>query len=132
MLARKQVLPSQELEIMKIVWRSGASTVRDVYEALLERRKIAYTTVMTMMKILETKGYLKKRRQDRAFIYRPAHPKNQVIGGMIREFIDRVFNGSAEPLLVHLVKSRRLHEKDLQQIVRMVGETERPDAHAKD
>ena len=107
---------------MKLVWQSGSATVRDVYEALLERRRIAYTTVMTMMKILETKGYLKKRRQDRAFIYSPTRPKNQVIGGMVREFIDRVFSGSAEPLLVHLVKSRRLRERDLQKIVRLVEE----------
>lgn len=111
---------------MKLVWQRDSATVRDVYEALLERRKIAYTTVMTMMKILETKGYLKKHRRDRAFMYRPTRPKNQVIGGMIREFIDRVFNGSAEPLLVHLVKSRRLGEKDLQKIVRMVEESEQP------
>jgi BlaI family penicillinase repressor len=76
-----------------------------------------------MMKILETKGYLKKRRQDRAFVYRPTHPKSQVIGGMIREFIDRVFNGSAKPLLVHLVKSQRIREKDLEKIVRMIEET---------
>ena len=108
---------------MKLVWQRGNATVRDVYEAFLEERKIAYTTVMTMMKILESKGYLKKRRQDRAFVYSPTHPKNQVIGGMIREFVNRVFNGSAEPLLVHLVKSRRLREKDLQKIVRMVEES---------
>jgi len=108
---------------MKLVWQRETATVRDVYEKLLEHRKIAYTTVMTMMKILETKGYLKKRRQDRAFVYRPAHPKNQVIGGMIREFIDRVFNGSAEPLLVHLVKSRRIREKDFEKVVRMIEET---------
>jgi BlaI family transcriptional regulator, penicillinase repressor len=124
MRPKNNTLTPQELEIMKLVWQRGAATVRDVYEVLLERRKIAYTTVMTMMKILETKGYLKKRRQDRAFIYRPAHPKNQIIGGMIREFIDRVFNGSAEPLLVHLVKSRHLSEKDLQKIARMVEESE--------
>ena len=124
MRPKHTTLTPQELEIMKLVWQRDTATVRDIYEALLERRKIAYTTVMTMMKILETKGYLKKRRQDRAFIYRPAHPKNQVIGGMIREFIDRVFNGSAEPLLVHLVKSRHLSEKDLQKIARMVEESE--------
>jgi predicted transcriptional regulator len=124
MRPKSNTLTPQELEIMKLVWQRGAATVRDVYEVLLERRKIAYTTVMTMMKILENKGYLKKRRQDRAFIYRPAHPKNQVIGGMIREFIDRVFNGSAEPLLVHLVKSRHLSERDLQKIARMVEESE--------
>ncbi|PYT80520.1 MAG: CopY family transcriptional regulator [Acidobacteria bacterium] len=123
MRPKHNTLTPQELEIMKLVWQRGAATVRDVYEVLLERRKIAYTTVMTMMKILETKGYLKKRRQDRAFLYRPAHPKNQIIGGMIREFIDRVFNGSAEPLLVHLVKSRQLREKDLENIVRMVEES---------
>lgn len=107
---------------MKLVWQRDTATVRDIYEALLEHRKIAYTTVMTMMKILETKGYLKKRRQDRAFVYRPAHPKNQVIGGMLREFMDRVFNGSAEPLLVHLVKTRHIREKELQIIKRMLGE----------
>ena len=123
MRPRHATLTPQELEIMKLVWERDSATVRDVYEALLERRKIAYTTVMTMMKILETKGYLKKRRQDRAFVYRPVHPKSQVIGGMIREFIDRVFNGSAEPLLVHLVKSRRIREKDLEKIVRMIEET---------
>ena len=107
---------------MKLVWRRGNATVRDVYEAFLKQRKIAYTTVMTMMKILESKGYLKKRRRDRAFVYSPTRPKNQVIGGMVREFIDRVFSGSAEPLLVHLVKSRRLRERDLQKIVRLVEE----------
>src|SRR6202021_3157181 len=111
MRPKHTTLTPQELEIMKLVWQRDSATVRDIYEALLQRRKIAYTTVMTMMKILETKGYLKKRRQDRAFIYRPAHPKNQVISGMLREFIDRVFNGSAEPPLAHSVQSRQIREK---------------------
>ena len=108
---------------MKLVWQLQDSTVRDIYEALLRRRKIAYTTVMTTMNTLETKGYLKKRKQERAFIYRPTRPRNQVIGGMIREFIDRVFNGSAEPLLVHLVKDRRIREQDLKKIARMIEES---------
>jgi BlaI family transcriptional regulator, penicillinase repressor len=124
MRPKHNILTPQELEIMKLVWQRDSATVRDIYEALLERRKIAYTTVMTMMKILETKGYLKKRRQDRAFLYRPARPKSQVIGGMIREFIDRVFNGSAEPLLVHLVKERQLTDKDLQRIMRIMQESQ--------
>ena len=106
---------------MKIVWRLEKATVRDVYEALLERRKIAYTTVMTMMKILEQKQYLKKTQDERAFVYRPTRPQKQVIRGMVREFVDRVFNGSAEPLLVHLVEDRRLTEKELREIQRMIG-----------
>jgi BlaI family transcriptional regulator, penicillinase repressor len=122
MRPKHTTLTPQELEIMKLVWERQTATVRDIYEALLQHRKIAYTTVMTMMKILETKGYLKKRRQDRAFVYRPTQPKNRVIGGMIREFIDRVFNGSAEPLLVQLVQERHIREKDLRKIVRMIEE----------
>ena len=108
---------------MKLVWQRDSATVRDVYEALLGRRKIAYTTVMTMMKILETKGYLKKRRQERAFVYRPAHPKEKVIGKMISEFMDRVFNGSAEPLLVHLVRGKHIRERDLEKVRKMLEES---------
>src|ERR1035441_5308309 len=97
MRRRSTTLTEQELEIMKIVWERDHSTVRDVYEALLERRKVAYTTVMTMMKILERKKYLKRTVADRAYVYRPAQPKGQVIGDMVRDFINRVFNGSAAP-----------------------------------
>jgi len=122
MQSRKPVLTIQELEIMKIVWRSGASTVRGVYEDLLERRKIAYTTVMTMMNILEQKGYLKKTQKDRAYVYQATRPQKQVIRGMVREFVDRVFNGSAEPLLLHLVEDRRLSESDLDEIRRLMRE----------
>ena len=110
-------LTGQELEIMKIVWERNRATVRDVYEALLERRKVAYTTVMTMMKILEQKKYLKKTMADRAYVYRPAQPKGQVIGDMVRDFINRVFNGSAEPLLVHLVQEHDLSPETIARAV---------------
>jgi len=104
---------------MKVVWERDSVTVRDVYEALLERRKVAYTTVMTMMKILEQKKYLKKDKSDRAYVYRPAEPKGQVIGAMVREFVNRVFNGSAEPLLAHLVNEHNLSPKELEEIARL-------------
>jgi BlaI family penicillinase repressor len=119
MRRRSTTLTEQELEIMKIVWERDHSTVRDVYEALLERRKVAYTTVMTMMKILEQKKYLKKTMTDRAHVYRPAQPKGQVIGDMVRDFINRVFNGSAEPLLVHLVREHDLSPEELEEIARL-------------
>ena len=125
MRPRTATLTEQELELMKIVWQKEPATVRDVYEALLERRKIAYTTVMTMMNILEQKGHLKKSAHDKAFVYRPAKPKSQVIRGMVREFVDRVFNGSAEPLVVHLLEERQLSEKELRDIVRSVQQKER-------
>jgi len=121
MRPKTPTLTEQELEIMKVIWERDRATVRDVYEALLERRKIAYTTVMTMMNILEQKKYLRKSAEDRAYIYRPAKPKKQVIKSMVREFVDRVFNGSAEPLLVHLIEDRKLSSKELDEITRMIG-----------
>ncbi|MGA2115399.1 MAG: BlaI/MecI/CopY family transcriptional regulator [Bryobacteraceae bacterium] len=119
MRPRSTTLTGQELEIMKIVWARDRVTVRDVYETLLERRKVAYTTVMTMMNILEHKKYLKKTQAERAYIYRPARPEGQVIGAMVRDFVDRVFNGSAEPLLVHLVEEHDLSAADLEEIARL-------------
>jgi BlaI family transcriptional regulator, penicillinase repressor len=119
MRRRSTTLTEQELEIMKIVWERESTTVRDVYETLLERRKVAYTTVMTMMKILEQKKYLKKTVTDRAYVYRPAQPKGQVIGDMVRDFINRVFNGSPEPLLVHLVEEHDLSPEELEEIARI-------------
>jgi len=104
---------------MKIVWQHDSSTVRDVYEALLEKRKIAYTTVMTMMKVLEQKKYLKKSQAERAYVYRPAQPQRQVVGAMVRDFVNRVFNGSASPLLVHLVEEHDLSREDLEEIAHL-------------
>lgn len=116
MRTAKSTLTGQELEIMKVIWKLGTPTVRQVYETLLERRKIAYTTVMTMMNILEQKGYLKKRHGDRAFVYTPSRPEKQVIRDMVREFVGRVFNGAAEPLLLHLVEDDQLTKEELDEI----------------
>src|SRR5271156_3372314 len=99
MRPKEGILTGQELEIMKVVWQLETATVRQVYEDLLKRRRIAYTTVMTLMNILEKKGHLTKRQDERAFVYVPAKPQRQVIGSMVQEFLHRVFNGSAEPLL---------------------------------
>jgi BlaI family penicillinase repressor len=119
MRPRSTTLTGQELEIMKIVWQREQVTVRDVYEALLEQRKVAYTTVMTMMKILEQKRYLRKTQADRAYVYTPTQPQKAVIGDMVRDFVNRVFNGSAEPLLVHLVEEHDLSPADLAEIARI-------------
>jgi predicted transcriptional regulator len=71
---------------------------------------------MTMMRILERKGHLKVSRADRAYVYRPARPRQRVVGEMVREFVDRVFGGAAEPLVQHLVRDRHLTEEDLREI----------------
>ena len=109
---------------MKVVWRLDKATVRDVYEALREKRAIAYTTVMTMMKVLEEKGYLKKTLVDRAHVYRPTRPRQQVVGAMVKDFVDRVFDGAAGHLLLHLAKDNRLTQKQRRIITQLLEEIE--------
>jgi BlaI family penicillinase repressor len=117
-------LTPQELAIMKAVWRKEETTVRDVYEALRESRPIAYTTVMTMMRILQEKGYLIKVAQERAHVYRPTRPRQQVIGAMLRDFVDRVFDGASDGLLVHLAKDNTLTPKQKRLLTRLLEEEE--------
>jgi BlaI family penicillinase repressor len=117
-------LTPQELAIMKVVWRLETATVRDVYEELRAKRSIAYTTVMTMMRILEEKGYLKKSAEDRAHVYAPSKPRQQVIGAMVRDFVDRVFDGASGALLVHLAKDNKLTAKQRQAIEKLMKDME--------
>ena len=116
-----RVLGLQELQIMNVVWDRGRVTVRDVYEALRERRQVAYTTVMTMMNILDQKGFLKRTPgEDRAFVYEPARSRQTVMREMVKDFIDRVFGGSANPLMLHLIENKHLTKKDLDELRRAI------------
>ena len=125
MKPKTPVLTDQELAIMKIVWQKDSVTVRDVYEELLTRRKIAYTTVMTMMGILEQKGHLKKSADERAYVYSPTQPQREVVGNMVHDFVKRVFNGSAKPLLVHLVENKTIGKEELDEISKLLNEKRR-------
>jgi len=115
-------LTPQELAIMKVVWRLETATVRDVYEALRKARPIAYTTVMTMMKVLEDKGYLQKTMVERAHVYKPTKPRSQVVGAMVRDFVDRVFDGASGSLLLHLAKDARLTDRQRKAVKRIIEE----------
>jgi len=122
---KKAVLTDQELEIMKIVWQHGTATVREVYEDLLKTRKIAYTTVMTMMGILEQKGRLTKNSRDRAYVYSPSEPQGEVVGNMVHDFVTRVFDGSAKPLLMHLVEKKKISQQELDEISKLLKKPRR-------
>ena len=117
-------LTPQELAIMKVVWRTDEATVRDVHQALSSKRPIAYTTVMTMMGVLEEKGFLKKTVGERAHVYRPAKPRHQVLGAMVRDFVDRVFDGASDALLVHLAKDNRLTAKQRRLVQQLIEESD--------
>ena len=117
-------LTPQELAIMKIVWRFDRATVRDVYEALREVRPVAYTTVMTMMRILEQKGHLTKTLADRAHVYRSTRPRQAVVGALVNEFLDRVFDGVPDRLLLHLAKGTKLTEAQRRGLRKLIDEVD--------
>ena len=120
----RQKLTPRELAIMDIVWNRGAATVRDVHDALSRRRKVAYTTVMTLMNILTTKGHLTQRRDERAYVYSPTRPRHQAVARLVSDFVDRVFSGSAQPLLLHLVKHEKLTAAERAELRRIIDELE--------
>jgi BlaI family transcriptional regulator, penicillinase repressor len=120
MRPKSDTLTGQELEIMKVIWPLGQATVREVYDQLRERRSIAYTTVQTMMNILETKGHLKREPGAKASVYAPVRPQQIVVRSMVREFVNRVFDGSARPLLVHLLKEKGLTEREKRELQKLL------------
>src|SRR5215510_2654721 len=120
MRPRKTELTDHELRIMKVIWERGNATVRDVYEELLKHRKIAYTTVMTVMGVLEQKGRLKKSASGRAYVYSPAQPQSEVVTSMVRDFVGRVFNGMAKPLLVSMLEDGKITEDELNELKKLL------------
>lgn len=112
----KTTLTDAELEIMQVVWDCGKATVRDVYETLNERRKVAYTTVLTMMKLLEHKGFLSRDESERTHVYKPRRPRQRVVTAMVDDFIERVFQGASRPLLMHLIEENDLSPEEIEQL----------------
>ena len=119
-----QPLTPQELAIMKVVWRLGSATVRDVHDVLRREHRddLAYTTVLTMMRILEQKGMLLKSQDgaSRGHRYTPARTQRQMMRVMVREFVDRVFDGAANSLVAHLVSDRKLSARDRAEIRKLI------------
>ena len=114
-------LTARELAIMRIVWDGNGATVRDVHTALAVERPVAYTTVMTLMRVLEAKGYLTRRRgDDRAYVYVPTHKRQQVLLAMVRDFVDRVFDGATQSLRLHLVQQETLDPREREELRRVI------------
>lgn len=107
----KNGLTRLELKIMQVIWRRGASTVTDVQNEL--EQPLAYTTVQTMLNILERKGKLERELQGRAFVYRAKVSEEKAVGQSVRDIIDRMFGGSSEELVMSLLKSRQIDAKRL-------------------
>ena len=107
----KNGLTRLELKIMQVIWRLGASTVCEVQSEL--EQPLAYTTVQTMLNILERKGKLERELQGRAYVYRAKVSEEKAVGQSVRDMIDRMFGGSSEELVMSLLKTRQIDAKRL-------------------
>lgn len=107
----KNGLTRLELKIMQVIWRRGASTVSDVQSEL--EPPLAYTTVQTMLNILERKGKLERQLEGRAYVYSAKVSEEKALGQSLRDVIDRMFGGSSEELVMSLLKSRQIDAKRL-------------------
>lgn len=100
--AGRDIPPPLELECLKALWSLGAANVKDVREALTERRNLAYTTVMTVLDRLVKKGVVDRRKEGRSFVYLPLTQRDELRRLAVQELVDSFFDGSREDLLAYL------------------------------
>lgn len=118
-------LSEAQLEIMNVVWDRGEVTVGEVWEALAQERDVARNTVQTMMVRLAEKGWLKHRAAGRAFLYRPAVPREATQKTMVQRLLDQAFAGSAEGLVMALLEQQALSRDEARRIREMIDEAAR-------
>lgn len=111
-----------ELQIMNVVWEKGKATVHDVKDVLGRGRKPAYSTILTMMRKLEAKGYLEHDVDDRTYVYHPTISQQAVRHGVLGDIVDHLFEGKPSLLLNSLVEQNRISEKELKQIQKLIKE----------
>ena len=116
----KTALTKLELELMQIIWRLGSSTVSAVQAELA--RPLAYTTVQTMLNILERKGKLRRELNGRAYVYSARVTEAKALGQGVRDLIDRMFGGSSEELVMSLLKNGQIDAERLAELTRRFNE----------
>jgi predicted transcriptional regulator len=105
-----------ELEILRLLWQHGPSTVRELRERLEERRSTGYTTVLKLLQIMAEKGLVRRDESARAHVYAAGAPQDQTQRQLVRDLIERAFGGSASQLVMHALKARRASREELAKI----------------
>jgi predicted transcriptional regulator len=117
-------LTEGELPLMQVLWEKGRATVGDVVAALPADPPLAYSTVLTTLRILEAKGYLRHTKEGRAFLYEPIVVQEEASRKALDYLVNRFFGGSCEMLVVNLLKEESLGRAELRRIKKMIAESE--------
>jgi BlaI family penicillinase repressor len=121
-------LTKLELQIMQVIWKLGMSSVKDVQEGLPQQ--LAYTTVQTMLNILERKGKLRRKLRGRAYVYSATVTEAKASRHAVRDLVDRMFGGSADGLVMSLIKSRQIDPKRIAELTRRLEKESEEDGDA--
>jgi predicted transcriptional regulator len=124
---RSNTLTEAELRIMRILWARGESLVSDLVAALPDEAPLAYTSVLTTVRILEQKGYVEHRQEGRAFLYRPRVAEHEASRSEVNHMLHRFFGNSRERLLLTLLGEGDMTSEELQRLKNAIAEAEASD-----
>jgi predicted transcriptional regulator len=116
---------ASELEILRVLWERGPSTVREVYEVLSEKKPTGYTTVLKLLQIMAAKGTVRRNEEQRAHVYEAVQPAETTKRQFAGDLMQRVFGGSASDLMLHALEGRRTSKKELEELRHVLDEYER-------
>jgi len=122
-MARKQspTLTEAELPIMDILWQRGSAAVTDVVAGLVNHPDVAYNTVLTTLRILERKGYVRHTKEGRAFVYHPVVARGEASRKAVENLVKRFFQGSPELLILNVLEGEQLDEDELTRLKRLIA-----------
>lgn len=116
---------ASELEILRVLWVRGPSTVREVHRALSEKKSLGYTTVLKLLQIMTTKGIVRRNETQRAHVYEAGLPAEQTKRQLAGDMLQRVFEGSASQLMMHALAGKRTSQEEIEEIRHLLDEYER-------
>lgn len=121
---KTEQLTPLELEIMHVLWETGPANVQTVQQRL--KRELAYTTVQTMLNILHRKGKVKRTLRERAYFYKPAVTRGQIVSQHVGDLVERLFGGSAEGLVMSLLEAKHLTPERLARLNKLLEAAKEP------
>ena len=118
-------LGRMQFRIMQVLWERGPCTVREVHEALSEKRELGYTTVLKLLQIMTAKGTVRRNETQRAHVYEAGLPAEQTKRQLAGDMLQRVFEGSASQLMMHALAGRKASREEIEEIRRLLDDYER-------
>jgi predicted transcriptional regulator len=122
---RHQKPTASELEILRVLWTRGPSTVREVHQALSEKRLVGYTGVLKLLQIMTAKGTVRRNEDQRAHVYEACQPAEKTKRQLAADVLTRVFDGSASELMMHALAGRRGSKEEIEELRQLLDDYER-------